>query len=236
MSWTLDAHAGHGQLHIRPFLDLADPRDLAKLEPLATRRLRRRARPRRDDLRRARLRPGPDPVPPPPVRRPRSTPSARSRTPSTRYNLLNPGKVVGDDPHLMTRHLKPVARPAPPVAEPTPPTADRAAADARARSLAVDRPRAPLARPDGPGAGRRPATAAGPAGPRSRASGCARPSGPSGPRPPRPGTRPTCSARSPPGPIDPKLWGSEEFKANADLCIHCTSAGRSAPPASTSRA
>jgi hypothetical protein len=27
------------------------------------------------------------------------------------YNLLNPGKVVGDDPHLMTRHLKPVVRP-----------------------------------------------------------------------------------------------------------------------------
>ena len=23
------------------------------------------------------------------------------------------------------------------------------------------------------------------------------------------------------GAIDPKLWGTEEFKANADLCIHC---------------
>ena len=23
------------------------------------------------------------------------------------------------------------------------------------------------------------------------------------------------------GPVDPKLWGTEEFKENADLCIHC---------------
>ena len=24
------------------------------------------------------------------------------------------------------------------------------------------------------------------------------------------------------GAVDPRLWGSEEMKANADLCIHCT--------------
>ena len=32
---SLFAHAGHGQLHIRPFLDLSDPADAAKLAPLA---------------------------------------------------------------------------------------------------------------------------------------------------------------------------------------------------------
>ena len=32
---SLFGHAGHGQLHIRPFLDLADPADAAKLAPLA---------------------------------------------------------------------------------------------------------------------------------------------------------------------------------------------------------
>jgi len=32
---SLFGHAGHGQLHIRPFLDLADPADIAKIEPLA---------------------------------------------------------------------------------------------------------------------------------------------------------------------------------------------------------
>src|SRR5207249_12171396 len=35
VNWTLHAYAGHGQLHVRPFLDLADPRDVAKLAPLA---------------------------------------------------------------------------------------------------------------------------------------------------------------------------------------------------------
>jgi len=32
---SLFAHAGHGQLHLRPFLDLADPADAAKIAPLA---------------------------------------------------------------------------------------------------------------------------------------------------------------------------------------------------------
>jgi Fe-S oxidoreductase len=33
---TIFAHAGHGQLHIRPFLDLAAPRERAKIRPLAS--------------------------------------------------------------------------------------------------------------------------------------------------------------------------------------------------------
>ncbi len=32
---SLFAHAGHGQIHIRPFLDLANPADVAKIGPLA---------------------------------------------------------------------------------------------------------------------------------------------------------------------------------------------------------
>ncbi len=32
---SLFAHAGHGQIHIRPFLDLSDPADVAKMAPLA---------------------------------------------------------------------------------------------------------------------------------------------------------------------------------------------------------
>jgi hypothetical protein len=32
---SLFAHAGHGQLHLRPFLDLTVPEDVAKIEPLA---------------------------------------------------------------------------------------------------------------------------------------------------------------------------------------------------------
>jgi FAD/FMN-containing dehydrogenase/Fe-S oxidoreductase len=33
---SLFAHAGHGQLHIRPFLDLGSPEDIRRMEPLAT--------------------------------------------------------------------------------------------------------------------------------------------------------------------------------------------------------
>ncbi len=32
---SLFGHAGHGQLHIRPFIDLADPDDVGKMDPLA---------------------------------------------------------------------------------------------------------------------------------------------------------------------------------------------------------
>lgn len=34
VNWTFHAHAGDGQLHVRPFLDLSTPADRAKLEPL----------------------------------------------------------------------------------------------------------------------------------------------------------------------------------------------------------
>ena len=107
VSWTVYAHAGDGQLHIRPFLDMGDPGDVAKLEPMATavldaaldlggsisgehgcglartQFLRRQS----GDLFHA-FREVKDAFDP--------------------YNIFNPGKVVGDDPHLMTRHLKPV--------------------------------------------------------------------------------------------------------------------------------
>lgn len=36
VNWLLHSHAGHGQVHVRPFLDLGDPADQAILEPLAT--------------------------------------------------------------------------------------------------------------------------------------------------------------------------------------------------------
>ena len=92
VSWTLDAHAGQGQLHARPFLDLADPRDVAKLEPLATQVYEAALGARRHDLGRARLRAGPDPVPPPPVSASWSRSSARSRTPSTRSTCSTPAR------------------------------------------------------------------------------------------------------------------------------------------------
>lgn len=108
---ALFGHAGHGQLHIRPFLDLADAQHVALLQRLA------------HDLYEAVFRAG-------------GTISGEhadglSRTPFVRrqygplynvfrevkrifdpLNLLNPGKIVGDDPELHVRHLRPSELPA----------------------------------------------------------------------------------------------------------------------------
>ncbi len=119
VSWTLDAHAGHGQVHTRPFLDMADPRDADKLEPLATQVYEAALElggtisgehgcglVRTQFLRRQfgelvqvfrEIKDAFDPL-----------------------NLLNPGKVIGDDPHLMTRDLRRrSSTPAPAVTEPS---------------------------------------------------------------------------------------------------------------------
>ena len=101
---SLFGHAGHGQLHIRPFLDLNDPEHVKTMATLAA------------DLYEATIGLG-------------GTISGEhgdglSRTqfverqfgelyPVFRevkrifdpHNILNPGKVIGDDPELMTRNL-----------------------------------------------------------------------------------------------------------------------------------
>lgn len=107
---TLFAHAGHGQLHLRPFLDLADPEQLRTMEALA------------DDLYEA-------------VFKVSGTISGEhgaglSRTPFMRRqygelyplfvevkrlfdpeNIFNPGKVVSDAPGSLTSYLRPVKPP-----------------------------------------------------------------------------------------------------------------------------
>src|SRR4029450_4473554 len=101
------AHAGHGQLHVRPFLDLADPAHVRKMQSLA------------DELYEE-------------VFKVRGTISGEhgsglSRTWFLRkqfgplydvfrevkrifdpHNLLNPGKVVADVPQPLTKNLRPV--------------------------------------------------------------------------------------------------------------------------------
>ncbi|MGD9719643.1 MAG: anaerobic glycerol-3-phosphate dehydrogenase subunit C [Pirellulales bacterium] len=103
---SLFAHAGHGQLHLRPFLDLGNPADVARMAALAS------------DLYDAVIDMG-------------GTISGEhaaglSRTPFIRRqygpladvfaevkrifdpeNIFNPGKIVGDDPHLLTKNLRP---------------------------------------------------------------------------------------------------------------------------------
>ena len=101
------AHGGHGQLHIRPFLDLANPDHTRRMAQLA------------DDMYARVFDVG-------------GTISGEhgdglSRTPFVPrqygplydvfrdvkrifdpHNIFNPGKIVGDDPHLATRNLRPV--------------------------------------------------------------------------------------------------------------------------------
>ena len=103
---SLLCHAGHGQLHIQPFLDLDDPADVQRMRQAAeelyqevfdaggtiggehaygfsrTPFLARQIGPLYDVLRQVKqiFDPG---------------------------NILNPGKIVGDDPELLTRYLRP---------------------------------------------------------------------------------------------------------------------------------
>ena len=118
VTWTLDAYAGEGRLRLRPFLDLSDPGDRAKLEPLASRVY--------DIV----IEAGGT------ISSAQGCGLARTQFLRRQYgelvqvfreikdafdpqDQLNPGKVIGDDPHLMLRNLKPwLAPPAPPVVDP----------------------------------------------------------------------------------------------------------------------
>jgi FAD/FMN-containing dehydrogenase/Fe-S oxidoreductase len=106
---SLLAHAGHGVLHIRPFLDLANPDDVERMRRLAeelyrevidvggsiigeqgyglshTPFLKQQAGPLYDVLRAIKLIFDPE-------------------------NTLNPGKIVGDDPELLLRNLQPAIK------------------------------------------------------------------------------------------------------------------------------
>ena len=232
VSWTLDAHAGQGQLHARPFLDIADPRDVAKLEPLAT------------QVYDAAFELG-------------GTVSGEhgcglSRTQFLRrqygelvqvfrevkdafdpLNVLNPGKVIGDDPHLLTRDLRRMpGLAALPILEPISPLGAEEVGDVEpSESIGAVSLLPPILR----WADRGPVEVA------ASCNGC----GLCRTREPTLRMCPTfralgSEAASPrakanlvrqiaTGVIDPKLWGTDEFRANADLCIHCNLCARECP-------
>jgi len=220
VNWTVYAHAGDGQLHIRPFLDMSNPADVAKLEPMATEVLDAAldlggtiSGEHGCGLARTQF-----------IRR-----QSEELYPIFReikdtfdpYNLFNPGKVVGDDPHLMIRHLKPVithevavfvqtaeggsgettvgeavvapAKVIPALVYREIPILDQSSACngcGACRSLEPSLRMCPTFR----------ALRTEAASPRNQANLL----------------RQVAS-----GAVDPRLWGSEELKANADLCIHC---------------
>ncbi|MBX6312861.1 MAG: FAD-binding protein [Isosphaeraceae bacterium] len=205
VSWTVYGHAGHGQLHPRPFLDLNDPRDRDRLEPIAT------------EVYEAVFEVGGT------ISGEHGCGLARTQFVRRQYgelavvfreikavfdpqNLLNPGKVVGDDPHLMTRDLRaPLGRPAP-AAEPAAlpvldspllwADRDREEHIAACNSCGACRSQEPTLRMC----------------PVFRASHAEAAS---------PRAKVNLLRQIASGTLDPKLWGTEELKQNADLCVHC---------------
>jgi FAD/FMN-containing dehydrogenase/Fe-S oxidoreductase len=254
VTWTCDAYAGEGRLRARPFLDLADPGDRAKLEPLArgvyaivieaggtissahacglarTQFIRKQCGEIVQVFRE--IKDAFDP-----------------------QGQLNPGKVIGDDPHLMLRDLKPIHG----VADPSPLDSssslfgwllqpvrdavsgsgelvlqsDQVGGDSGETSLSDDQMlallpgEAPVIEPALRWPGLPLAETA------SSCHGCGTC------RSLEPTTRMCPSFRAQKGEaatpraqanlvrmllsghVDPRLWGTDEFSAHAELCIHC---------------
>jgi FAD/FMN-containing dehydrogenase/Fe-S oxidoreductase len=253
ITWTVDAYAGEGRLRLRPFLDLADPGDRAKLEPLASRVY--------DIV----LEAGGT------VSSARGCGLARTQFLRRQYgelvqvfreikdafdpqNLLNPGKVIGDDPHLMLQNLKPwLGPPADPPADPPsslfswhgpvrqePGGSGEIKAEAQRQSTATVRVETanlepetarPLELPVIEPALRWPDLTLIETASACHGCGTCRSLDPTSRMCPsfRALRHEAASPRSQAnlvrmlasGQIDPRLWGADEFKAHADLCIHC---------------
>lgn len=210
-SWTVDAYGGDGVLHVRPFLDLSTSSDLAKIEPLASQVYEAVwdaggtiSGGQGCGLVRSQF-----------LRRQFGDAFQVFREIKDAFdplNVLNPGKVIVDSPHSMSQNIRPFP-PAPPETAPK----DEIEGEATAPALL------PVLRwPE-----------RGPIEIGAACNGCG-----------------TCRSQDPTlrmcpvfranhteqatprakanllrqvaaGAVDPKTWGSEEFKKNADLCIHC---------------
>ncbi len=205
LRWIVSAHAGDGQVHARPFLDLGEPADVAKLEPVAT------------EAYEAALALGGT------ISGEHGCGLVRTQFLKRQYgelvavfrevknafdpaDLLNPGKVVGDDPHLILRDLRPTP----------PPPADGGAFGALPL---LDHPLnwEEVGRADqilacnGCGAcrSRDPELRMCPTFRATRSEAAS------------PRAKVNLLRQFAAGTIDPKLWASEDVKAIADLCVHC---------------
>ena len=239
VTWTMDACAGEGRLRLRPFLDMASPADRDRLEPLTT------------SVYDIVLEAGGT------VSSSQASGLARTQFHRRQFGeliqvfreikdafdpmgLLNPGKVIGDDPHLMVRDLR-AALPAPEAS-----SDDRAGLDSSLDgSGTVASPTAAVETSSGtiPLESR---VVAVPAfqptliwpelsmletAEACHGCGLCRTSEP--PLRMCPSFRATGMEAASPraqanllrqvaaGVVDPRLWGSEELRPHADLCIHC---------------
>ncbi|MGO9469173.1 MAG: FAD-binding and (Fe-S)-binding domain-containing protein [Isosphaeraceae bacterium] len=246
VTWTLDAYAGEGALHFRPFLDLSEAGDRDRIESLASR------------VYEIVLDAGGT------IASSQGCGLARTQFLKKQYgdlvqifrevkdafdpgDVFNPGKVIGDDPHLMTRNfrrdLSAAAAPdqelgpvgaigsSSSVEVPVDPGHEAAAAIGNGQNGAAVEPETVVASPALAPALRWPQLSV--VETASACNGCGTcrtleatwrmcPSY-------RASRREEASPRSQAnlirqiaaGVVDPRLWGSDELKASADLCMHC---------------
>ncbi|MHB1034934.1 MAG: FAD-linked oxidase C-terminal domain-containing protein [Pirellulales bacterium] len=209
---SLFGHPGHGQLHLRPFLDLANPEDVRKMPLVA------------EELYREVVEAGGA------ISAEHGVGLSRTAYLPSQYgelcevfrgvkrifdpeNILNPGKIVGDDPHLLTRNLRSAG------SLPSPPTATEPGQPAPAEAIALGLNWTPMRITDtaqscnGCGVCRSLA-------PELRMCPMFRfaPAEEASPRAKANLVRGVLT-----GQIDPLLLAKDEFKAVADLCVHCQS-------------
>jgi FAD/FMN-containing dehydrogenase/Fe-S oxidoreductase len=232
VSWTLDAHAGQGQLHARPFLDPAEPCDVAKFEPMAA------------QVHEAALALGGT------ISGEHGCGLLRTQFLRRQYgelvqvfrevkdafdplNVLNPGKVIGDDPHLMTRDLRrlPSALDTAALEPVATPIEDEGGGDEPVAEEATESALLPILRWGDRGPVETATTCNGCGAcrtrePTSRMCPMFRALGSEAATP---RAKANLIRQLAAGAVDPKLWGTEEFKANADLCIHCNLCPRECP-------
>ncbi len=246
VTWTLDANAGEGRLRFRPFFNLSDPGDRAKLEPLAcrvydivleaggtisssegcgllrTQFLRRQYGELVQMFRE--IKDAFDPL-----------------------DQLNPGKVIGDDPHLMLHNLRPgFASSVSSESEsgilpalglsgsgevPIDPALQESLAGRRQTTNPESEPAIPVEAMVIQPALRWPELSLVEMASTCQGCGTCRTLEPSSRMCPsfRASRREAASPRSQAnlirqlaaGVVDPRSWGTDEFRAKADLCIHC---------------
>jgi len=211
LSWVLDAHAGNGRIHPRPFLDLGDPADLEKLEPLTV-GLAEAAFDLGGTVNGAQ---GGGPGLAQVLRRQLGDLLPVYREIKDAFDpedLLNPGKVLGDEAYRPGDDLR------------------RRGGFGSARTATE----AGVGPSSGPGAA--PSLRWPDLGVLATASACngcgvCRSSDPAGRMCPTfralrteqatPRAKANLIRQLAAGTLDPKLWGTEEMKQVADLCIHC---------------
>jgi FAD/FMN-containing dehydrogenase/Fe-S oxidoreductase len=207
VNWTIHAHAGDGQVHARPFLNMSDPLDRAKLEPISR------------DVHDFALALGGT------ISGEHGCGLVRSQFLKRQYgelaavfreikyafdplNLLNPGKVVCDDPHLLTHSLRSTL---PPVEDGAPENADPFLVLNNPLNWNTRSRRENLTACNGCGECRsqEPSLRMCPSFRALRSEAAA----------PRAQVNLLHEIAS--GVIEPRFWGSEELRANAVLCVHC---------------